>query len=148
MRTEREFSYGGLLIDDAIRHLMRFCANLWQIHAFCEDNTRTVAVFMIKYLRTLGFNVVNDVFAQNSWYFRNALVRANYSNLQKGITETTMYLERHQGEKHHPEEWYLVDLSMVDEIIHRIQEGTILGYVYNAQLQCLQQVEVQTERGS
>jgi len=93
-RTEREFSYSGMPIDDAIRHLMRFCANLWQIHAFCEGNTRTTAVFMIKYLRTLGFNVVNDMFAQNSWYFRNALVRANYSNLQKGITETTIYLER------------------------------------------------------
>ena len=94
MRTEREFSYAGMPVDDAIRHLMRFCANLWQIHAFCEGNTRTTAVFMIKYLRTLGFNVVNDVFAHNSWYFRNALVRANYRNLQKGITETTIYLER------------------------------------------------------
>lgn len=94
MRTEREFSYAGMPVDDAIRHLMRFCANLWQIHAFCEGNTRTTAVFMIKYLKTLGFNVVNDMFAQNSWYFRNALVRANYSNLQKGITETTVYLER------------------------------------------------------
>lgn len=94
MRAEREFSYAGIPVDDAIRHLMRFCANLWQIHAFCEGNTRTTAVFMIKYLRTLGFNVVNDMFAQNSWYFRNALVRANYSNLQKGITETTVYLER------------------------------------------------------
>lgn len=94
MRAEREFSYAGLPIDQAIRHLMRFCANLWQIHAFCEGNTRTTAVFMIKYLRTLGFNVVNDMFAQNSWYFRNALVRANYSNLQKGIAETTIYLER------------------------------------------------------
>jgi len=93
-RTERGFSYSGLPIDEAIRHLMRFCAYLWQIHAFCEGNTRTTAVFMIKYLRTLGFNVVNDMFAQNSWYFRNALVRANYSNLQKGITETTTYLER------------------------------------------------------
>lgn len=94
MRAEREFSYAGIPVDDAIRHLMRFCANLWQIHAFCEGNTRTTAVFMIKYLRTLGFDVVNDMFAQNSWYFRNALVRANYSNLQKGITETTVYLER------------------------------------------------------
>lgn len=94
MRTEREFSYASLPIDDAIRHLMRFCANLWQIHAFCEGNTRTVAVFMIKYLRMLGFNVVNDTFAHNSWYFRNALVRANYRNLQKGITDTTVYLER------------------------------------------------------
>ena len=94
IRTEREFSYAGIPLDDAIRHLMRFCANLWQIHAFCEGNTRTTAVFMIKYLRTLGFNVVNDVFAHNSWYFRNALVRANYRNVPKGITETTMYLER------------------------------------------------------
>ncbi len=94
MRQEREFSYANMNIDDAIRHLTRFCANLWQVHAFCEGNTRTTAVFMIKYLRTLGFNVVNDVFAENSWYFRNALVRANYTDLTKGITETTVYLER------------------------------------------------------
>lgn len=93
IRTEREFSYAGMPMDESIRHLMRFCANLWQIHPFCEGNTRTTAVFMIKYLRTLGFNMVNDMFAQNSWYFRNALVRANYSNIQKGITETTVYLE-------------------------------------------------------
>ena len=78
MGLEREFSYKGMNVDDAIRHLSRFCANLWQIHPFCEGNTRTTAVFIIKYLRTLGFNVVNDVFANNSWYFRNALVRANY----------------------------------------------------------------------
>lgn len=94
MGQEREFSYANKNIDDAIRHLTRFCANLWQVHAFCEGNTRTTAVFMIKYLRTLGFNVVNDVFAENSWYFRNALVRANYTDLTKGITETTVYLER------------------------------------------------------
>ena len=94
MGQEREFSYANMNIDDAIRHLTRFCANLWQVHAFCEGNTRTTAVFMIKYLRTLGFNVVNDVFAENSWYFRNALVRANYTDLTKGITETTVYLER------------------------------------------------------
>ena len=94
MGQERQFDYSNMNIDDAIRHLTRFCANLWQIHAFCEGNTRTTAVFMIKYLRTLGFNVVNDVFAENSWYFRNALVRANYSDLTQGITETTIYLER------------------------------------------------------
>lgn len=62
MRTEREFSYAGMSVDEAIRHLMRFCANLWQIHPFCEGNTRTTAVFMIKYLRTLGFNVVYEEF--------------------------------------------------------------------------------------
>ena len=94
MGQERKFDYAGMNVDDAIRHLTRFCANLWQIHPFCEGNTRTTAVFMIKYLRTLGFNVVNDVFAENSWYFRNALVRANYRDLTKGITETTIYLER------------------------------------------------------
>ena len=94
MGQERDFSYANLNIDEAIRHLTRFCANLWQIHAFCEGNTRTTAVFMIKYLRTLGFNVLNDVFAENSWYFRNALVRANYSDLTAGISETTLYLER------------------------------------------------------
>lgn len=94
MRQERQFSYANMNIDNAIYHLTRFCANLWQVHAFCEGNTRTTAVFMIKYLRTLGFNVVNDVFAANSWYFRNALVRANYSDLTKGIAETTVYLEQ------------------------------------------------------
>lgn len=92
-KQEREFSYADLNIDEAIAHLTRFCANLWQIHPFCEGNTRTTAVFMIKYLHTLGFNVVNDVFAEHSWYFRNALVRANYSDLTKGVTETTEYLE-------------------------------------------------------
>ena len=94
MGQEREFNYANMNIDEAIRHLTRFCANLWQVHAFCEGNTRTTAVFMIKYLRTLGFNVVNDVFAENSWYFRNALVRANYNDLTVGISETTLYLER------------------------------------------------------
>ena len=94
MGQEREFNYANMNIDEAIRHLTRLCANLWQIHAFCEGYTRTTAVFMIKYLRTLGFNVVNDVFAENSWYFRNALVRANYNDLTTGISETILYLER------------------------------------------------------
>ena len=94
LQQEKEFSYTGLNIDNAIQHLTRFCSNLWQIHAFGEGNTRTTAVFMIKYLRKLGFNVTNDVFAKHSWYFRNALVRANYTNLNEGITETTIYLER------------------------------------------------------
>ncbi len=68
-------------------------SRLWQIHVFGEGNTRTTAVFFIKYLRTLGFSATNDIFAENSWYFRNALVRANYNDLQKGIHETTEYVE-------------------------------------------------------
>ena len=94
MGQERNYSYEGKSIDEAISHLTRFCANLWQIHAFGEGNTRSTAVFMIKYLKTLGFKVTNNLFATNSWYFRNALVRANYSNLQEGVTETTVFLER------------------------------------------------------
>ncbi len=90
---EMEFSYKGLSMDEIVHHLAVFISRLWQIHIFGEGNTRTTAVFFIKYLRTLGFSVTNDIFAENAWYFRNALVRANYTNLQKGIHETTEYLE-------------------------------------------------------
>lgn len=90
---EKDFSYKGLSIDEIIHHLAVFVSRLWQIHIFGEGNTRTTAVFFIKYLRTLGFSAANDIFAKNAWYFRNALVRANYTNLQKGIHETTEYLE-------------------------------------------------------
>lgn len=84
---EKQFNYFGLSINEIINHLSIFVSNLWQIHAFEEGNTRTTAVFFIKYLRSLGFDVTNDVLAKNAWYFRNALVRANYKNLQKGIVE-------------------------------------------------------------
>ena len=90
---EKSFSYKGLSMDEIIHHLALFVSNLWQIHIFGEGNTRTTAVFFIKYLRSIGFSATNDIFANNSWYFRNALVRANYTNLQKGIHETTEYLE-------------------------------------------------------
>ena len=90
---EKNFSYRGLSMDEIIHHLADFISRLWQIHIFGEGNTRTTAVFFIKYLRTLGFSATNDIFAENAWYFRNALVRANYTNLQKGIHETTEYLE-------------------------------------------------------
>lgn len=90
---EKDFSYKGLSMDEIIHHLAVFVSRLWQIHIFGEGNTRTTAVFFIKYLRTLGFSATNDIFAENAWYFRNALVRANYTNLQKNIHETTEYLE-------------------------------------------------------
>ena len=90
---ERSFSYKGLSINEIIHHLAVFVSRLWQIHIFEEGNTRTTAVFFIKYLRTLGFDATNDIFAENAWYFRNALVRANYNNFKIGIHETTEYLE-------------------------------------------------------
>ena len=79
--------------EEAVTHIARFTSGIWQIHPFCEGNTRTTAVFMIRYLKTFGFNISNDTFAANSWYFRNALVRANYNNWENNIHETTKYLE-------------------------------------------------------
>lgn len=93
LEQERMFNYGGLSIDEIISHISKFTANLWQIHAFGEGNTRTTAVFVILYLRSLGFTVNNDIFAQNSWYFRNALVRYVYKN-RDGVMPEPKYLER------------------------------------------------------
>lgn len=90
---EKQFSYENIAVSDAVKHIVKFASGIWQIHSFCEGNTRTTAVFVIKYLQSFGFRVNNDVFAGNSWYFRNALVRANYNNLQKGVHATTEYLE-------------------------------------------------------
>ena len=89
---ERHFNYRGLSMNEIIDHLSIFIANLWQIHAFEEGNTRTTAVFIIKYLRSLGFDVTNDTFAKNAWYFRNALVRANYRHIKKGVFEDRSFL--------------------------------------------------------
>ncbi len=90
---EEKFSYKNLTLDEKIHHLVRFVSNLWQIHPFGEGNTRTTAVFFLKYLRTLGLTVTGDSFTEHAWYFRNALVRANYSDLRNDIRETTEYLE-------------------------------------------------------
>lgn len=94
IQQERAFVYKGKSRDEVISHLTRFVSGLWQIHAFGEGNTRTTAVFIILYLRSLGFNVENDLFARHSWYFRNALVRANYKSVVKGVEYSPIYLER------------------------------------------------------
>ena len=91
---EKIFDYKNLNIDEAIRHIARFVSGIWQIHAFGEGNTRTTAAFTIKYLHTFGFNFSNETFANHSWYFRNALVRANYNDLTKGVYATTEFLEK------------------------------------------------------
>ncbi|MCI9141540.1 MAG: cell filamentation protein Fic [Lachnospiraceae bacterium] len=91
--AERQFSYKGLPLQEVIKHVAKFVSDIWQIHPFCEGNTRATAVFLIQYLKTLGFRVSNDVFAENSWYFRNALVRANYNDLKNNVYATTEYLE-------------------------------------------------------
>lgn len=92
--VESQFNYKNLSPEQIVKHITVFVSRLWQIHPFGEGNTRTTAVFTIKYLRSLGFKADNSIFEKNSWYFRNALVRANYNNLQKGITENAEYLEK------------------------------------------------------
>lgn len=92
-RTEKEFSYEGLSLAESIKHIAKFTSDIWQIHPFGEGNTRTTAVFIIKYLHTFGMNIDNESFEKHSWYFRNALVRANYSDFKKGIYSTTKFLE-------------------------------------------------------
>ena len=94
IEQERNYSYKGLSNDEIVAHITKFVSGLWQIHAFGEGNTRTTAVFLIQYLRSIGFDVENDLFAKHSWYFRNALVRANYKNARKGIDYSPIYLER------------------------------------------------------
>ena len=94
IEREKQFSYKGLSKDEIVSHIALFTSGIWQIHAFGEGNTRTTAVFIILYLRSIGFIVSNDMFAENSWYFRNALVRANYKNAVYGIEYTLIYLER------------------------------------------------------
>lgn len=93
LNQEKQYDYSNRTTNEIISHLARFVSDLWQIHPFGEGNTRTIAVFFIKYLNKLGYNVTNNLFAENSWYFRNSLVRANYNNAEKGINETTKYLE-------------------------------------------------------
>jgi len=92
-QQEKAFSYRGLDQYGIIEHIAHFISYLWQIHVFAEGSTRTTATFLIKYLRKLGFkDVKNDLFEKHSWYFRNALVRANYEDLSNGIYKTEKYL--------------------------------------------------------
>lgn len=89
---ERKYDYASASTEETIRHIASFIAGVWQIHPFGEGNTRTTAVFLIKYLRSFGFAINNDLFAAHSWYFRNALVRANYFNRNEGITPDLTFL--------------------------------------------------------
>lgn len=92
--TEKRFSYEGLSLSESVKHLAKFASDIWQIHPFCEGNTRATAVFMIKYVKSFGFDVNNEAFEKHSWYFRNALVRANYNDFKNGVHASTRFLEQ------------------------------------------------------
>ncbi|MBP5350724.1 MAG: Fic family protein [Fibrobacterales bacterium] len=135
MEQERDFAYAGLEPDRVVKRLAEFVAGVWQIHPFAEGNTRATAVFAVKYMRSLGFNVDNSVFAEHSWYFRNALVRANYRNVLKGIDRAPEHLEKFfrnmlLGERNELKnrflhvDWKSADASAVEEP----EAGTPAGF--------------------
>lgn len=113
LEQEKNFSYKGLSMDDVVAHIAKFVSGIWQIHPFGEGNTRTTAVFTIKYLRSIGFDVNNGLFADNSWYFRNALVRANYRNVRKEVEPDMSFLilffkNLMMGENHELKNRYMI----------------------------------------
>lgn len=112
LEQERQFNYGGLSRDEIISHIAHFVAYLWQIHAFPEGNTRTTAVFIIQYLRSLGFKVDNEMFKNHSWYFRNALVRYVYKN-NEGVMYEPKYLERFFRNLLFGEQWVLKNRYLI-----------------------------------
>ncbi len=94
IEQEQKFDYSPLSKEQMVEHLAKFTSGLWQIHPFCEGNTRTTAIFIIKYLRSVGLSINNESFERHSWYFRNALVRDNYRNLVKKVYHEPVFLQR------------------------------------------------------
>lgn len=130
--TEKAFSYEGLSMTDTINHFAKFASDIWQIHPFCEGNTRATAVFMIKYMKSLGFDVNNEAFENHSWYFRNALVRANYNNFKNDIHATSKFLEQFfdnllMGAEHELKNRYMhVDFQSAKNEISKCKNCTLV----------------------
>lgn len=130
---EREFEYIGLSMNEIINHLAGFISNIWQVHPFEEGNTRTTAVFIIKYLRSIGFTATNDTFAKNALFFRNALVRANYRNVRKNVYEDKSFIIRFLrnlllGESNDLHNRYL-HISFASQIVLPYKESTVLELI-------------------
>ena len=92
MGEESKYNYKNKSKEQQLEHFADFIAKLWLIHPFMEGNTRTAAIFAIKYLHTFGKDVDNEVFRNYSWFFRNALARANYKNNRLGIIKDSSHL--------------------------------------------------------
>jgi len=126
---EKAFVYKGLSKEEIAEHIAKFVSGLWQIHAFGEGNTRTTAVFAIKYLRTFGFAVSNDLFVDHSWYFRNALVRANYTDYKNNIFSTLNYINRFFRNLLLGENNVLKNRDMLVSLTDHSADGTVIGTV-------------------
>lgn len=91
---EKEKNYKEMSIVEVINNITKFSSSIWQVHPFREGNTRTTALFIEKYLISLGYNVNNNLFKDKSVYFRNALVRSNYFNNYLKIEKDSSYLSK------------------------------------------------------
>jgi fido (protein-threonine AMPylation protein) len=142
LEQEKKFSYKGLNQREIIEHIAHFTSYLWQIHIFGEGNTRTTAIFLIKYLRKLGFKDVNNgLFEKHSWYFRNSLVRANYEDLSKGIHKTEKYLinflstlilnDNHEFKNREMHVNYIETVKGQDDTVNDTVNDTLLGLIKN-----------------
>ena len=89
---EENIDYTKLSSEGQVKRISKFTSAIWQVHPFVEGNTRTTAVFIEKYLRTKGYEVNNDLFKENSLFFRNALVISNFSDINLGISPDFKYL--------------------------------------------------------
>jgi len=89
---EKNKDYKNMNIVEVINNITKFTSSIWQIHPFREGNTRTTALFIEKYLVSLGYNVDNTIFKEKSIYYRNSLVRSNYFNNNLNIKEDNSYL--------------------------------------------------------
>lgn len=89
---EKEKNYKNMDVVEVINNITKFSSSIWQVHPFREGNTRTTALFIEKYLISLGYEVDNTLFKDKSVYFRNALVRSNYFNNYLNIKEDSSYL--------------------------------------------------------
>ncbi len=161
IEQEKEFDYRGLSMGEIVEHIARFISGIWQTHPFCEGNTRTTAVFAIKYLKSIGFECNNDLFEQYSWYFRNALVRANYKNVAKGIGQDYSFLNNFfrnllMGENHElknrymlvnaPSEWKDDTSSEQVEDKHRTSTGQVQDKLHTDNPNIAQLIQVIGEK--
>lgn len=137
MEKEKRFSFKGITQDRLVEHIAHFIADIWQVHPFPEGNTRSTAVFCIKYLRYLGFRVTNLPFARHARYFRDALVRANYNNAPVGICADYSFLIKFfrnllLGEAHELKSRFLhvkEESTGQAQDMHGISEGQVAGQV-------------------
>ena len=116
---EKNIDYTKLSPEKQVERISKFTSAIWQIHPFVEGNTRTTAVFIEKYLRTIGYDVNNDLFKENSVFFRNTLVISNFSDINLKISPDFKYLHSFFSKLLINHDEKLIDLKSFEEKIKK-----------------------------